>query len=304
MMISMIKVTAVMLLASGTAFLPIKTSPQMALTPPSSYDWAYKYDTITNRFRWFYDDTSTPLSYGRTADGAYYNYEGSILYDEYAPFDITIKFRHSNTSWEASGTPPNTYYLPATNVTAIGSDNTTGTINKTYITIYNPTSHDFLFSYDLSTSNYSQFIVTRTGDASTGDYFYQFSSNSSLSHCRLRAFTTLDLYTQSHDHAQYIDALYIKDLGVSTTYLNGASSGYVDGASSGYGVGFSDGRASGLADNTGWDDVFAIMASAVAVVGDVLATRLFGAFTIGGLVSIPIIVGLLFWIINKWRGTA
>ena len=49
-------------------------------------------------------------------------------------------------------------------------------------------------------------------------------------------------------------------------------------------------------------DIFSLFSSAIAVVGDVLSISLFGAFTIGGLISIPLVMGLLFWIIEKWRG--
>jgi hypothetical protein len=82
----------------------------------------------------------------------------------------------------------------------------------------------------------------------------------------------------------------------------------------GYGQGFDDGRAQGdqegydrgvieAMDDAGWNDVFAIFSTAIDTVGEVMAISLFGPFTIGALVAIPIVMGLLFWIIDKWRGS-
>ena len=213
----------------GVGFIAALTSAptlkdaNAALTAPAS--WTYKYtnqDFPGYKIRSQTAVISTP-AYTRTADGIYYNYTNTSTIT--TGLVVTQTFNRSNTSWYTSGAT----YVP--NDTKIGSDNTVGSLaNKVYLKVNNQTSNNYnLFLDRSSSSGVDYFSLEYNGS----QYFGPFNSfqlaATTMNKLYIPSYTEVVIRRDGISTSQYLDAWYLLDLGVSTSYEAGVDAGYVQG---------------------------------------------------------------------------
>jgi hypothetical protein len=209
-----------------------------ALTAPASYDFNYQYSSSLSRFVIGTSSVGTiSPNFQTTADGIYTNYSATLTSASNsggllpAGLDITMTFNRSNTSWQGVGPTPFINWRP--NDTKIGSDSTVGAItNKVYLNIQNNTKKDYYFYFDASSTSGSvrqwhltinnQLLFNWSGFPTRFDSsaFLQFS---------IPSFSNVILYSVSTSGQTYLDAWYLKDLGVSAAYESGVDAGYIQG---------------------------------------------------------------------------
>jgi hypothetical protein len=193
-----------------------------------------------------------------------------------------MTFNRSNSLWYSFGGG----YLPDED--KIGSDNSVGTINqKVYLSINNQTNKDYYLYFDLSSSSSSNFeyyinglpTVTYTRFTTLFRTFY------------IPAYSNTEHFSNSTSVSLYLDAWYLKDLGVSDSY------------DAGYDVGEADGYADGLSNNPN------ILINAAESLIGMFVNFTFIIFTLEIFgVSILTVVGVLFgivaitWILKTIRG--
>jgi hypothetical protein len=193
-----------------------------ALTAPAS--WTFKYtneDFPGYKIRDSAGIISTP-AYTRTADGAYYNYTNTSTIT--TGLTVTQTFNRSNTTWYTSGST----YIP--NDTKIGSDNTVGTAQKWSLIYDNQTNKNYRLYWDVSSElHYNTLYYV---DNVYYDINYFGTNNASLHSINIPSFTKVQLITSSVSAARYVDAWYLKDLGVSGSYEAGVDDGIIQGEQS------------------------------------------------------------------------
>jgi hypothetical protein len=213
-----------------------------SLTAPSSFDIAYSYYAEYGDYYLYSpseDILGQPL-YTRTADSTYYNYSWNSNTGQYftaptglpAGLGITMTFNRSNTSWSNFGGDYSGYYYPNT-TGPIGSDNTVGTPGfKVNIVFDNQTNKDYRLYLDISSSAYgSPWELNYTVSSSvTNSYLI---NTTVLQNLFIPAYSKIDIINISVSSSRYLDAWYLKDLGVSNSYNNGYDVGQVDGYSDG-----------------------------------------------------------------------
>jgi hypothetical protein len=223
-------------------FLIPRYTTQAALTPPASYDYSFTYNATDGEFQ-FSDgvDTYTP-EFTRTADGIYFNYTYTGDAEGLLPFEVTLTFNRSNTSW-TFGT---TGYI-ATD-TKIGSNNGVGTvINKFYVEINNLTNIDYHKYLDISST--AQGVLT---------HFWKYNNiqsgrvafTSFLWESYLPSYINYETFSTSTSIAVYLDAFYLKDLGQSDSYTAGVES--TTAFQEGYEVGFGFGYQAGVEEDNAY----------------------------------------------------
>ena len=275
---------------------------QAALTAPASWDIKYAHDGfeygITNpSHNTSNNDLSYP-EYNRTADGIYYNYTTQIDLNDTSIIPqglvITHTFNRSNTSWMIGA--GSTYQAVDTK---IGSDSTVGTISqKIYLRINNQTTKDYLLYFDISSSSNGTYLDIDINNNDISQYYgnvYFEPASTQLNTLYIPSYTDFIISATSVSLTRYLDAWYLKDLGVSVSYDAGYDAGYE--------VGEDDGYADGLANNPNL-----IINAAESLIGMfvnftfiLFSLELFG-------VSILSIVGVLFgiiaivWILKTIRG--
>lgn len=210
-----------------------------ALTAPASWDYAYKYNATVDEFQFTNyagTFTNTPV-YTRTADSTYFNYTytGTALGN--LPFEVTLTFNHSNSTWKTYGGG----YTSDDN--KIGSDNLTGSIDKK-ISIYinNNTNHDYYLSYDISSSVNSAYgFLHYINNNLITDYNGSFNiyDDVSLISLFVPSYSTFNLYRTTTSGVMYFDGFYLKDLGVSASYTAGLNDGE-DNLYNAYAQGYAD----------------------------------------------------------------
>jgi hypothetical protein len=268
---------AVPILSATARELPV----QAALTAPAS--WTFKYTTQDfpgYKIRSTTAVISTP-AYTRTTDGAYYNYTNTSTVT--TGLEVTQTFNRSNTSWyDNAGT-----WIPSD--TKIGSDSTVGSIsNKISITFSNDTNRDYDLFFDISSSaverNYN-FIYN--GITYNSQYTL---SRTSLNRVPLLANHSLVLSLVTRSTAEYFDAWYLLDLGISDAY----TAGYDDGEE----VGYIDGLENSNFLITAVESLIGMMVNFTFII---FSLEIFG-------VNILMIIGVLFgiiaitWILKTIRG--
>jgi len=288
---------------STTSNVFIKTNA--ILTAPSSYDYYYApyYDggfvdwrigmgsvgSGTSTFDYIRD----PL-YSRQANSSYYDYFYADDYPINWPtgLDVDMKFVRSNVgNWVQYGS--SSFYYPEFDV--IGSDNSVGSVaDKVYLQYTNNTNSNYLLYVDFSSTaaaapfllqidtNGSQFYITPT----ILNVFTIFAN----SKIEIRFFTNAG--------ARYLNAWYLKDLGLSASY----EAGYDDGLIDGYDDGFDDGVDVGQTNAVLSGGIGSIFTSAFTGIAGVFNIQAFGEITLGQLALAPIALGLLFILLNLVSG--
>ena len=246
-----------------------------ALTAPASWDYAYKYNATNDEFEFTNNGRtsySTP-AYTRTADLTYYNYTYTGTGGGVMPFEVTMTFNRSNTTWK-SVTGGYT-----SDDTKIGSDNTVGTItNKINIILNNQSNNDYRIIFDFS-DNTSPNLSFKyyINNYDYGPYYTTllFEPLNSFKYLLINSKQKTEISLSSSSGARYFTSFYLKNLGVSAAYTNGYDqaetdigwtdtnsdgyddtsydAGYVEGYTAGYAVGYDEGYAQALVD-IGWTD--------------------------------------------------
>jgi hypothetical protein len=205
----------VAMLSVGTALTTMgRIKPVAAsLTPPVSYDYSYTWNaTASEQYLNVNGVDSIPL-YTRTVDGSHFNY--SSTYNVIDGLLVTQTFNRSNTAWQSSGT----FYKPDEN--KIGSNTTVGTIYaKIDFSISNQTNNDYKLFFDQSSSGgHSPFDVFYLSDYYNLQYWS--IDNNSFVQLIIPSKYTLQLKSSFSAAARYLDAWYLKDLGISEAYQQG-----------------------------------------------------------------------------------
>jgi hypothetical protein len=261
---------------------------QAALTQPSTFDYFYAHTGSNWALGDFYDEYGNP-SYTRTADSTYFNYTTTINNSLYSDIpqglEITMTFNRSNTSWSSTTGG----YIPTD--TKIGSDNTVGTINDKYILQFNnQTTNDYILFLDISSTggaiyNYYDINSQRYGGIEQGSGLAILLTHLYNNRIFIPAYSNVIIKPTLSGSLRYLDAWYLKDLGVSASY----EAGYDDG----YDVGETDGYQDGLTNNPNL-----LINAAESFIG-MFVNFIFIIFTLDIFgVSILSIVGILFGIIT------
>jgi hypothetical protein len=208
----------VAMLSVGTALTTMgRLKPVAAsLTPPASYDYSYTWNAgASEQYLNVNGVDSIPL-YTRTTDGTYFYYTSTFnVIDD---FNVTHTFNRSNTAWQASGI----YYKP--DADKIGSDGTVGTFDKEFLIYDNQTSHDYYLYLDKSSNagfinylvEYNNVIFVNTSGTA-----YMHVVTSLFLRLVIPSFSTVEINVVARDSALYLDAWYLKDLGISEAYQQG-----------------------------------------------------------------------------------
>jgi hypothetical protein len=288
---------AVPLLSANAHELPV----QAALTAPASFDYKYTYSSFHTQFMFTKTTFSAePVSYVRTADGAYYNYTSTIDSDNTLlseGLEITMTFNRSNTTWT---NPSGSIYRPSD--TKIGSNNTVGSPPKKLdFTLDNQSLNDYYLYLDFSSTShaFTNFRVSYDtlfiGGWTTGTEYPVIGSNFTLIY--IPSFTLVNFYIDAgaDDRDKYFDAWYLKDLGLSSAY------------DAGYDAGYDIGEADGYEDGLGNNPNILINATESLIGMFVNFTFILFSLELFG-VSILSVVGVLFgivaivWILKTIRG--
>jgi hypothetical protein len=284
------KIYTLLLLFTITLFYSIPT--QAALTPPTSFDYSFEYDSTDGEFQFKDGTNSYTPEFTRTLGdfGVYFNYEYIGDGDGLLPFEVTLRFLRSNTSW----TLGTTGYI-ATD-TKIGSDNLVGTtINKWYIEINSDINNNYKLIFDTSSSG------TATSDNITLSY-NNISYNTQTVNIRtntaffkeilIPAYMNLKISAVSTSLERYIDAIYLLDVGLdpvleSTTIF---ASGFEVGFGEGYLAGVMEdnayalGYARGLSEGQDMETGSSLLILIVALIGFVM--MIFGFTTKRGIFNL------------------
>lgn len=288
---------AVGLAAFTTALIPSK-EVSAALTPPASYDYAYKFDAVSETFLAYGDGSPeySSIHYTRTTDGSYYNYSytgtGGSGQGEW-PFEITMTFNRATTNFDSVGgglwEPYQTTY--------IGSNNTVGAIaDKFYFKISNNTNSDYAYYLDVSSNTSSYPIDIKYNKLDTQLYFStNYINASTFKIIYVPSYTEMEIFVDATSGSRYFDAWYLQDLGVSDSYTNG----YNDGNS----IGYDDGYADGLGNNpnvllNGFETVIGIFVNFVLMIA---TFDIFGVSIMNILLVFVTVIGLV-WILKVLRG--
>ncbi len=207
----------VAMLSMGTALTTLgKVKPTLAsLTPPTTYDYSYTWNaTASEQYLNVNGVDSIPL-YTRTADGVYWNYTNTTTVID--GFIVTHTFNRSNTAWQASGTN----WKPDEN--RIGSDNTVGSLaNKVYLKFNNQTNRDYNLFIDRSSSSGVDYYSLEINGSQYYGPFNSFQlAASTMNRLYVPSFTDVVVRRDGISTAQYFDAWYLQDLGISDAWQNG-----------------------------------------------------------------------------------
>jgi len=219
---------ATLLLLVGLSFPVIKSpiSVQAALTPPSGYDYSIYYNSTEGGFvAQVVGESASLIPFTCSVDGSYYNYTTPVMVATGFP-NVQLTFNRSTTSWT-----PNGAYYNATSST-IGSNNTVGTLgNKIIISFNNNTNHDFMFTFDRSSSANALPSYWRNSSLNWGGQYEAITLGyATIGENRfyIPAYSTWELRLGTVSTQQYMDAIYLNDLGVSTAYTEGYENGVFD----------------------------------------------------------------------------
>lgn len=288
---------------------PLKASA--LITPTFSYDYSYTFNTGTP---WLIkDSTGTPDNFIPTAtrylDSGLYTYTLDMT-REYTgggstvvgitqwPLDTLIQFTRSNSTWfDWSGSGD---FAPT--ASAI-STTTTSIISKLIMVLTNTSDNAYSFYIDNDTN---------TGNRSFNLYYngvnlfpaYINFSNSAIQQVYIPPNTTVRIEMVPTSSSSYLDALYIKDLGMPNAdvindatadgYNDGYSDGYDTGLDDGYNDGYNDGFVDGDSGTTGIGPLVNLLSKSFQVVNEVMSIEILGPFiTIGTIALFPLLGAVL-----------
>ena len=290
------KIYTLFLLFTITLFYSIPT--QAALTPPSLYDYSFEYDSTDGEFQFKDGTNSYTPEFTRTADGSFFNYEYIGDGDGLLPFEVTLIFNRSNTSW----TLGTTGYI-ATD-TKIGSDSTIGTVGQRFDLSFNNTTKDNYYSYidasdgTLTATFYLEYYIDNIPFRTYASNLIRGYNESYLSFL-ISGFSNHRLYRAINNTigtSVYISGIYLENLGENSAYTEGliSTTAYQDGFEAGFGEGYLDGvsednayalgYARGLSEGQDMETGSSLLILIVAVIGFVM--MIFGFTTKRGIFNL------------------
>jgi hypothetical protein len=275
-----------------------------ALTAPASFDLNYRYDGAdldgftlgTTSY-----GTSINVGYTRTADGVYYNYTNTSNHSTHPSIipnglSITSTFNRSNTTWVAVD---GLYYAEDSK---IGSNNTVGTVdNKVYLKFDNNTNKNYRLFLDISSqvADSAYWVMTQQFAGTNYDiHIYEntvFLTKTNMKQIVIPAYSNFIVRKQTVSGSHYLDAWYLKDLGVSASYDVGYDAGYE--------VGEDDGYADGLGNNpnvllNGFQAMVGVLVNFMLMIVNL---EVFGVSLINVFSILALFVGIV-WILKIIRG--
>jgi len=274
-----------LLLLMFSIFALPSITTQAALTPPTIWDYGFFY----NGTNFVFSDGTTTYTpeFTRTADGVYWNYTWTGDANGLLPFEITLTFNRSNTSW----TLGTTGYI-ATD-TKIGSDNTTpATISKVYLKLNNTTDDDYFLYLDRSSDVNTTMILSYNSKNQESFGIGVYSASNPFVKVTSFAQYQMEYYNPNTLSARYFDAFYLENLGTSPAVQSTTAyeSGYDDGFGDGYLTGVAEdnayaiGYAKGLIDGGDMETGSSILIFVVAAIGFIM--MIFGFTTRRGIFNL------------------
>jgi hypothetical protein len=289
---------------------PIQT--QAALTAPTSYDYSFQYNGFEYVYTTSGGHTVAPTSvalFDRTPDSTYFNYTHTFSnsgshsnptnFNFPQGLDITMTFNRSNTSWTDSS-PTFTGYYATEN--KIGSNNTVGSVRKTYLQFDNQTNKDYYLYLDFSSSAGNlglEYTIDTYRIGREDNTISWIILNTSLAFHYIPAFSNVIIHQASVTFATYFDAWYLKDLGVSEAWQQG----YDAGNSIGISNGFTSGYQTGLNNNpnvllNGFQAMVGILVNFFLMI---INLEVFGVSLSSMFAILALFVGLI-WFLKILRG--
>jgi hypothetical protein len=284
-------------LIGALTFVPTLNT-QALLTAPTSYNYRYSQTSTDSvyRLRTSTSTIKTP-TYTATYSGIESYYAYSTEFEIITGFNVFQYFNYSNSSWADTSTG----YVPTS---PIGSDNSVGMIsNKVNFVFSNNTSSDYILSFDRSSSgntpfyfiNYNYFVAGGIYDA------VMMAGNENLNRIIIPSYYRVELYVQDISSAQYLDAWYLINLGLSNAFDAGFDDGYDAGLldTDGYALGYQD----GLRNNpnillNGFQAMVGILVNFVLMIVNL---EVFGV-SILGIFSIVVLFTGIVWVLKLIRG--
>lgn len=227
MLIKLLAVLGIVGTTSVGAFIPKPDTPKSALTPPANYSFKYSYN---NGDGWGFSNNDDHIfyspRYSRKADGSYYNYSHNTFLqndvDGYDGLSISMDFNHSNVGYW--GGDDITGWLPDSNSSFVGSDNSVGTISgKTKFNIFNNTCNDYRLYIDMSSSSGDISVKYQLSNFTL--FSYGAINPSALTSVYIPSFNTALIELNATSAARYFNAFYLQDLGLSTSFDEGTDYG-------------------------------------------------------------------------------
>lgn len=273
----------------------LSNSPKQALTPPTAFDYSYKLQTPSGYPDpiWHFKNESTGLYstiyYTRsTASVIGYNYDtGYLNIPGFTDIEWRLQFLQSSASmFLVSGT----YYQPWYN--SISTNATSGqSLRKFLFQFGNLSEYDYDIYLDFSTSNSSFVFTTYYSALPTPTLPYTLIYNISTAgsnilnnRIRIPAFTSIGIF-YDNPTGPIFDALYFRKLPLSLGMAGYGNENYNEGYTTAY-------------DEFG---NFDWLSSLFTTMGDLLAIEILPGITIGLILLIPIVFGVLRFIMGLFR---
>jgi hypothetical protein len=273
------------------------TATEAALTAPASYDASYQYDVTYGGFLaagakgtqgssvYFSRSGTSPFNYTFTGDANKW------------PFDITMTFNKSNTVWSVGPTASD--YEP--DDTKIGSTNAVGTVfPKILFELNNQTSNNYKFILDISSTGGNRDYLLTYGSTTIGYLdIYNVVTHGSLTSFFVPAYTTFKIQLPSQSSANYFDAWYLQDLGMSSAFENGFDVGNETGYDEGYLEGYDDGY--GNSASPLWDGLEVVVGVTVNFILFIMTLSIFDISLLSVGIVLISILGII-WVLKAFRG--
>jgi hypothetical protein len=222
-----------------------------ALTAPATFHYSYRQANVdtTSGNNWAIKNNggtafSTIPAYTQTYDGQYYDYVQTSPTTIKTGLTVSHTFNNSSTSWTNI---VSTVYRPNNSANFIGSNSSSGnTSRKWYVNFDNQTSNDYKIFLDFSSTAdigrvYHLFLNGEVYISNLDSNRLYYVDPYKLFQIWLPSYSYVEFYTENNaSNANYLDAWYLQDLGVSDAYNAGYGIGETDGYSSGYSDGLNN----------------------------------------------------------------
>lgn len=273
----------------------LSNTPKQALTPPTSFDYSYKLQGPAGADPiWYFKNESTGLYssiYWTRTQNQTSGYDYDTGYLNLAGFeDIEWRLRTYYTD-SAMFLVGGTYYQPWYNY--IGTTYN-GTSIKYRFEFSNLSKYNYVLYLDFSSTNSGFYNILYYSNAQVAPYTYTqiFGTTSSQitnSAILIPAFSVVNMFHSSSPSLVKLDAIYFDKLPLSQGMGGYGQSNYNEGYNEGY--------------TTAYDEFgnFDWLSSLFTTMGDLLAIEILPGITIGLILLIPIVFGVLRFIMGLFR---
>lgn len=263
----------------------LSNTPKTLLTPPADYDYSYGLQTGTQDPIWYFknhlNNQISSITYTRSLDNGFYNYDSGYFLG-IPSFEVRFRFNGSQSAWfKFGGDLYEPWYNYIGNYTGVST-----TSVKQEINFNNYGNSNYRVFFDVSSANYYLNYYS---------YGQTISINSSV--VPLYPFTLISIIVpafssmtfHSNDNDAKIDAIYFEKLDITQSMSGYANENYNQGYNEGY--------------TTAYDEFgnFDWLSSLFTTMGDLLAIEILPGITIGLILLIPIVFGVLRFIMGLFR---